>query len=453
MARTKQTARKSAPPNPRKHLAKKAARKEKPGQALRLEAKWEETDDNGATTQKWCPLKLYKGVFATVQEVGHETTYSQSQFPLLVAFYEKESLPMWAMFAVIPGERPNDKPLPHLVHWDANGAATAVQIRKTVGEESSSAITFAWSSLQNWTDHDLPPVSLMPLQCPPAENYNLTQDWVVDDPSDPVEYTGGTVEKAEYNSALHAGLLKKVHGRPTFFGVGYSGEGAEGIWWQVLLADLNGSVSYHEKDTLHMTGDCNYVSSICTNDWCGAAGGRKPVAVFEVEDEPDAGGGPSGVAGQGEVRIPSGATAQVIVGGERDTIVSGPREGEGDTSDESDDGSKKRKGGTIAPPAPKIATRSPGMALLMPASPGSSEEHPASVPEFEKGMSHSSPGGPSSTDELRAQPTGAEDEAQGGPSSTDEIRAQPTGAEDVMQPSITPFPPVPDSDATTKSPK
>lgn len=435
MARTKQTARKAAPPNPRKHLAKKAARKEKPGRVLHLEAKWEETDENGATTKKWCPIKLYKGVHATVQEVGHGVSYSQTQFPLLVAVYENEKLPMWAMFAVIPGEGPKDKPLPHLVHWDDNGAATAVEIRRTVGEQSSSAITFAWSSLQNFTDHDLAPVSLVPQDCPLAEQYALTQDWVVHDPSDPVEYTGVAVQKAEYNSSFQGPALRNVHGLPKVFGVSYPGQDADGIWWQVLLADLNCAVAYENKnkDKLHVTGDCNLVPSTCTNDWCAAAGGKKPVAVFEVEDEPEAGGGPSGVAGQRDVEIPRAASVQGILSGERDTIVSGPREGEGDTSDESDEGSKKRKGGTIAPPAPKIATRSPGKAPLMPASPGSSEEHPASVPDFGgKGMTHSSP-----------------EESP----STDQIRPQPTGAEDVAQPSITPFPPVPDSDATTKSPK
>ena len=105
MARTKQTARKAPGQNPRKHLAKKAARKEKPGQALRLEAKWEVTDGNGATTKKWCPFKLYKGVYATVQEDEHET-HAQSQFPLLVAVNEEETLAMWVMFAVIPDEGP-----------------------------------------------------------------------------------------------------------------------------------------------------------------------------------------------------------------------------------------------------------------------------------------------------------------------------------------------------------
>ena len=450
MARTKQTARQSFGGNaPRKHLAEKAARKAPPrGHPVvlkGLETRWMIPDDLGVMEETWVPVHLYRGAMCRI--VGQDQwSFTQHNFPLFVAYYPNERRALWAMYAAIPADEPNPVTVPHLVHWDAHGTSTAVELRQAgvASPTASRHFTINWQQLEPYpTLAGSGIVEVPSFDTPDATMYVFDQIWVMEETGQRETFNSvnqySAIWRKEDISQLSGVDKPDVEGLPSFIGAAY--EVDEWIYWQVLVADIDCCVAFKDvpERALNIRADAIYTptKSMDIPRWKG----HGVQALIEA-------GAPG----------PSSETGAGGEGGGRGGAAAGRREREddgGDTEDSADEdapGSKKRK--VLEPrtesPAAAATTSTPATPPAAPRPSTSRRESPSPVQSPPPGTPPDEAREPSTPAPATPEPAPAANLPALTPALTP---ASTTPAPGLDVPSVSSAAPSPTAAARTRSPR
>ena len=253
MARTKQTARRSVGgAEPRRHLAERAARREATGRmgqnrqpvvktAVKGHTIFEINDDSkpaGTPKEiKKCPVEVYRAFVVEIKlagDVRDDFTVRNSRIPLLVTVYpEENNKARWSALVHLP-TKDDAEAMPHLIHWDNHGLATAVQFEGDTfpAWERLSAFNEAFENAGQGSCYAAKDamVTYMQVAIPQKWQESSTAG------STPKTYTGVVERECELRPLFKKDMPVAVNisGNPMLFGLVFR-EDKDTVWWEILM--------------------------------------------------------------------------------------------------------------------------------------------------------------------------------------------------------------------------